>query len=125
MQALRFPRFWWALGWLLVAGISIGSLMPSQYVPGLSVGDKFLHASAYGLLMLWFGGLYRRERHWLIGLGAFALGIALDVAQSGTATRHFDLLDVAANASGILAALVLLRIGLDGWCLRVERLFKD
>ena len=124
MIALRYPWLWWALGWLLVAGVSVGSLIPSDYLPGFSVKDKLLHAGAYGLLMLWFGGIYRRERHWQVALGILALGIALDVAQAGTATRQFDLRDIAANAGGILAAFVLLRLGLDAWCRRVEQLFS-
>jgi glycopeptide antibiotics resistance protein len=73
--------------------------------------------------MLWFSGLYGRHRHWLIGLALFVLGLGLDIAQAATTTRTFDLRDVAANASGILLALVLARFVFEGWCRRVEQWF--
>ena len=122
MLKLRFPWLWWALGSLLVAGVVGGSLIPGEYVPGFLARDKLVHAGSYGLLMLWFAGLYRRERHLIIALALFALGFGLDVAQSGTATRSFDLLDVAADAGGIIAAFVLARYLFAGWCQRVEQL---
>lgn len=124
MLPLRYPWLWWALGWIMVAGISVGSLIPGEYVPTFSLSDKILHAGAYALLMLWFGGLYRRERHWQVALFVLSLGIVLDVAQSGTATRHFDPADLVANASGILAAFVLLRLGFDSWCRRIEQVLN-
>lgn len=121
---LRYPWVWWALGWLLVAGVSAASLLPADWVPTFSIKDKVLHASAYFLLMFWFGGLYRRERHWIVALLLFALGFVLDIAQAGTATRHFDLTDVAANAGGILLAFMLSWFVFEGWCRRIEqRLF--
>jgi hypothetical protein len=39
-----------------------------------------------------------------------------------TLTRSFELLDIAADAVGIVAALVLSAWLLEGWCQRVERL---
>lgn len=122
MLPLRFPWVWWTCGWLLVAGVSVGSLMPGSAAPTLPLGDKVLHAGAYCLLMLWFSGLYRRGRHWLIALLLFALGFMLDAAQAGTPTRSFELGDVAANASGILVGLALAWFVFEGWCRRVERL---
>jgi VanZ family protein len=122
MIPLRFPWIWWAFGWILVAVVSVGSLIPGKYVPDFNITDKAMHASAYFLLMIWFAGLYRRERHWQIALLIFGLGLALDIAQAGTATRHYDLFDVAANSGGILAGFILARYVLAGWCQRIEQL---
>lgn len=122
MLPLRFPWVWWALGWLLVAVVCVASLLPAAWVPTFSIQDKVLHASAYFLLMLWFSGLYSRERHWIIALLLFTLGLMLDIAQAPEATRNFDLADVAANAGGILGALVLSWFIFEGWCRRIERL---
>lgn len=122
MLPLRHPWIWWTLGWLLVAGVSVGSLLPGPWVPNFSLRDKFLHAATYCLLMIWFSGLYPRNRHWLIGLLLLVLGFGLDLAQSLSSTRSFDLKDVAANAGGILVGLVLARFIFEGWCRRVEQL---
>jgi hypothetical protein len=123
MLNLRYPWAWWSCGWLLVIGISIGSLIPGDYLPDFSIRDKLLHAGAYGLLMLWFAGLYRRERHWIIAALIFALGFALDLAQAGTSSRSFELADVAANAGGILVGFALAFTLFEGWCRRFEQLF--
>jgi VanZ family protein len=119
---LRFPWIWWSLGWLLVAGVAVGSLMPARYIGNIAPSDKLLHVGSYFVLMLWFSGLYRRNRHIVIALLLLALGLALDFAQRASPGRAFDLRDVAANAGGILVGLLLSRLVFEGWCQRVERL---
>jgi VanZ family protein len=123
MLPLRYPWLWWALGWLLVASVIFGSLGPSGLLPDISPSDKLLHFGSYLVLMIWFSGLYRRERHIFIALLLFALGFLLDFAQGASPYRVFDWRDVAANAGGILAGLLLSRYALEGWCRRVEQLF--
>jgi hypothetical protein len=123
MPPLRYSWVWWTLGWLLVAGVAVGSLMPGSFVAGFSARDKLLHAGSYLLLMVWFSGLYHRERLVLIASLLFVFGFALDLAQNATPSRVFDLRDVAANAGGILVGLVLARFVFVGWCQRVEQLF--
>ncbi len=123
MLPLRFPWVWWSLGWLLVAGVVVASLLPGPWVPSFSLRDKFLHAATYCLLMIWFSGLYRRGRHVVVALLLLALGFALDAAQSFLSTRSFEMADVAANAGGILIGLVLARFVFEGWCRRVESWF--
>lgn len=124
MLPLRFPWLWWGLGWLLVAGVAVGSLLPGRSVPSVSFGDKVLHAGSYCLLMVWFSGLYRRERHVLIAVLLGVLGLGLDWAQGMTRTRSFEWADVAANAAGILVGLLLARLVVGGWCDRIERLLR-
>jgi VanZ family protein len=111
-----------SLGWLLVLGVIVGSLVPGQMLRAITVSDKIMHAGSYFVLMVWFAGLYRRTRHPLIAAVLLALGIALDLLQGTTKTRTFDLLDIAADAAGILAGLLLSVWFLEGWCRRVERL---
>ena len=120
---LRLRWLWWSLGVLLVVGVCVGSLLPGEIViVPLSVGDKWLHAGSYLLLMVWFGGIYHTRRHLAVAGVLFALGLVLDILQGTVRSRTFDLLDVAANAVGILVGLVLARSLLAGWCHRVERL---
>jgi VanZ family protein len=120
---LRYPWFWRMLGWALVVGVAVGSLMPANYIAGVPASDKGMHALAYFTLMLWFAGQYARERHWILAVLIFSLGFALDLAQGLIPTRRFDLADVAVNAGGILAAFALSWFLLAGWCRRVEEFF--
>lgn len=125
MLPLRHPRVWLVLGWLLVLGVIVGSLMPAPWVREVTprVSDKLMHFTAYFVLMIWFAGLYPRGKHVRVGAALLALGVALDILQGvATRTRSFELLDIAADAVGILAALLLSVLFLEGWCLRVERL---
>jgi VanZ family protein len=125
MPPLRFSWVWWTIGWLLVAGVAAGSLVPGSLVVSFSPRDKLLHAGSYLILMVWFSGLYRRERHIVIALLLLAFGFALDVAQRATPSRVFDMRDVAANAGGILVGWLLFRYVFVGWCQRVEQLFMS
>ena len=125
MLSLRHPWVWTVLGWVLVIAVVVGSLVPAGLLRPLTVafGDKVLHAGSYCLLMLWFGGLYRRNRHPWIGVALLALGTGLDLLQLDTATRRFELADIAADGVGILVGLALSMTLLEGWCQRLERGF--
>ena len=126
MLSLRYPWIWWTGAWFLVLGVCVGSLLPAAVVPmGPPGGDKLLHASAYCVLMLWFGGLYRRNRHVVVALALFAFGVALDMLQGLTETRSFELADIAADAVGVFAGLLLSVSLLEGWCQRLERAVGD
>lgn len=122
MLPLRFPWVWLTCGWLLVLGVIVGSLVPGEMLQAITISDKIMHAGTYFVLMVWFAGLYPRHRQLLIALTLIGLGIVLDVAQGGTATRSFDLLDIAADALGVAVGLVLSLWLLNGWCERVERM---
>ena len=121
MLSLRFAKLWSTLGWLLVAGVIVGSLMPGPAVPAVGIDDKLMHAAAYFLLMVWFAGFYRRDRYLTIAAALAALGIGLDTLQVLTATRSFDWYDVAMNGAGVVAGLALSWSLLGGWCQRVEQ----
>jgi VanZ family protein len=122
---LRYPRFWLSFGWLLVLAVIVGSLLPAPIIREITpaISDKLMHFGAYFVLMVWFAGLYPRGKHVLLAVALVALGTALDILQgTATRTRSFDLLDIAADAVGIVVALVFSAWLLEGWCLRVERL---
>jgi hypothetical protein len=93
---LRYPHVWLAIGWLLVIGVIVGSLLPGPVIQEITppLNDKLEHFTAYFALMVWFAGLYPRAKH----------------------------LDIAADAVGIAVALALAFWLLEGWCQRLERL---
>ncbi|MGD2167546.1 MAG: VanZ family protein [Gammaproteobacteria bacterium] len=121
MLDLRFPWLWMGFGWLLVAGVCFGSLLPAQSVE-FALDDKLVHFASYFLLTVWFSGLYSRVGHYgLIALIVIALGAVLDVMQNATATRQFEIFDIFANAAGALIGFIASMLVLGGWCGRIER----
>jgi hypothetical protein len=118
---LRYPKLWAAIGWLLIAGVVVGSLMPGPAVPSIGLSDKVMHAAAYFTLMVWFAGFYRRGLYHVIAGVLVALGIGLDLLQRLTQTRSFDWYDVAMNCAGVAAGLTLSLLLLGGWSQRLEQ----
>jgi len=97
-----------SIGWLIAAAIVWLSLTPAPPRLEIEEGDKIGHFIAYGLLMLWFCGLYARFRVRLAyAAGWIAMGIALEFAQRALGTRSFELLDMAADAAGVLCGWAL------------------
>ena len=84
------------------------SLTPYPVELQVEQGDKLGHVAAYVALMSWFASLYEDagERIACV-LGCLALGVALEFAQRLTATRSFELADMAAGAVGVLIGLML------------------
>jgi hypothetical protein len=108
---------------MLVIGVVVGSLLPAPVMHEITppINDKVMHFTAYFALMVWFAGLYPRAKHLRVAGALLFLGIALDVLQgTATTTRNFELLDIAADAVGIAAALGLAYWLLEGWCQRLE-----
>lgn len=122
MLPLRYSRFWAATGWLLIAGVIVGSLIPGSAVPTVGgLNDKAMHASAYFTLMVWFSGFCRRSLYPVVAAVLVALGIGLDLLQQLTETRLFELHDVAMNCTGVALGLVASLLLLGGWCQRLEQ----
>jgi VanZ family protein len=71
-------------------------------------GDKLGHFAAYGLLMFLFCQIYARRI--AFALGCIAVGIALEFLQGMTGTRTFDVVDMLANAAGVLLGLAAARL---------------
>ena len=121
MLPLRYPWIWMLFGWLLVAGVVVGSLMPDAPLRGLQLSDKAQHAFSYGVLMVWFAGLYARKRHAWIALTVLTLGFVLEIIQSRLSYRSFDPTDLLANLGGVIVGFGLSFWLLAGWCQRIER----
>lgn len=121
MLSLRYPWIWMLFGWLLVAGVVVGSLMPDAPLRGLHVSDKVQHAFSYAVLMVWFAGLYARSHHAWIALTVLTLGVVLEIIQSQLSYRSFDPADMLANLGGVIVGFGLSFWFLAGWCQRLER----
>lgn len=96
-------RLWVAAGWLFIAAIIYLSLATLNIKTDVPQGDKLSHLLAYGTLMAWWSQLYvsASTRRWL-GIGFIALGTVMELAQDLTPNRYPELLDLAANITGVL-----------------------
>jgi VanZ family protein len=121
MLSLRHRWFWIAASAVLVVTVVVGSLQ-NVFAPALVQGfDKLEHFGTYMFLAVWFTGLYRRPRYWMIAAGLVALGLSMELAQFlMQAGRMGDPYDMAANTGGVAAGLVLACLATGGWAERLE-----
>lgn len=109
LSAYAYEAWWRAAGWLLLAGITIGSIapMPGSPLP-VEGGDKIGHVLGWGLVAFWWLQL-AADRGPMLGraAGLFAWSIAIEGIQSMTPWRSAEWADAAANAAGIGLAMAL------------------
>ncbi|NUB13680.1 hypothetical protein GAY28_13800 [Azospirillum brasilense] len=94
-------------------GIAFWAALQPQLAPsGLYGFDKLVHAGAFGLLTL-LGILASASRRAaaLAVLAVFALGAAIEVAQSFVPGREASLSDLAGDAVGIALGIMSVRLG--------------
>ena len=120
---LRFIRFWFVLGWVFVVAAMVLSLMPLQQVTMPSWNDKIEHAMGYFLLTLWFCGLYRRQRYWVVALWMLAMGVLVEILQGMMHLgRQAEIMDIYADILGIGIAIFLAITPLGRWPYWFEKL---
>ena len=106
---LQYARLWFWIGVALIMAIVMVSLIkiPAP-VSKFMLNDKLLHCAVYACLMGWFGQIFRNR---IARLGfAFMfvmMGVVVEFVQGMMPFRHFEVLDMIANASGVLLAWAL------------------
>lgn len=106
---LRYAPIWLTLGCALVLTVVMLSVIDvPQPVHEIMLNDKLAHLCVYAGLMGWFAQLFRNDLMRLVLVFGFVvLGIGVEFLQSLTSTRQFEVLDMIANASGVLLAWAL------------------
>lgn len=121
---LHWARLWLLIGMLiifLIFYLSLASKTPS--VVHFDHADKVLHFLAYGVLMGWFVQVFHnRKGRLLIALGFIAMGILIEVLQAQHPMRHFDVLDMLANTTGVTLAWLIGFTQLDSILIWFERM---
>jgi len=84
------------------------SLTPSPPKVDFEASDKVGHVLAYAALMFWFCQLYRKRI--LYGAGFIAMGVALEVLQGMSGLRSYEMLDMLANAAGVILGWIAARL---------------
>lgn len=117
-------RLWVALGWAMVLGVVVLSLVNVQQPLQVQHADKLEHLLAYGMLMYWWGMVQPPRRvHWATALAL--LGLALEWAQSLTAHRVMEWPDALTNLAGVALALGLLKTPAGRLLAWVDRRFSN
>jgi len=113
---LVYRTVWLTLGFIMLAAVLTVCLVPLKAPPVAPVfNDKVLHVLTFVVLTVWFGALFTREHTKIVALGLLLFGVMIEALQSTTAYRSAELLDLVADAGGILIGWVLLRAGLQHW----------
>ena len=128
MLPLRYAGRWRAAGTFLLLVVLAATLMPAVWFWGDRASfltwfthvDKWLHAATFVFLAVWFGGQYREDSYWRIAVGLILFGILIEVCQRMVTYRSAEWFDIVADAAGIIIGLLIGRVWLGGWSLRVE-----
>ena len=97
-----------ALGWTWAGAIVWLSVTPSPPTVDFAESDKLGHFIAYGVLMFWFSMLYlKRASRIAYAAGFIAMGIGLEFVQGWLGYRTYEVLDMVANAIGVLLGMAL------------------
>ena len=122
---LKWARLWLLVGAFLVTLIFYLSLTSSSLpVPHFRNVDKVLHMVAYGALMGWFVQIFHHQKGRLLIAVAFVLmGIGIEFLQALHPMRHFDVLDMLANFTGVALALLAGLTWLDSILMRLEQIW--
>ena len=103
---MKLRALWLAIGWALVATIIWLSVTHSPPDIGIEHGDKLGHFAAYGSVMFWFCQPYRRlTTRAAYAVGFIAMGVALEFVQRWLGYRSFEVLDMVADAIGVVLGL--------------------
>jgi VanZ family protein len=128
MLPLRHARRWQFAGFAVLVSVLAATLLPAIWFmqemrdPRIAHSDKWIHAITFMLLTIWFSGQYAKRSYWRIAAGMLAFGAFIEVCQRTLTTyRSGEMLDLVADAVGILAGLLVAWAGVGGWSLKVEQ----
>ena len=130
MLPLKYAARWQFAGIAFLMLVLTAALLPEiPFWPDdpsarFEFSDKLLHMIAFTFLAAWFSGQYARTSYWRIAVGLLAFGALIELIQGTVAYRSSEWLDLYADGIGIVAGLIIARLGLGGWSERVERLMK-
>ena len=100
---LRYFYFWLGCGIALIIAVFYLSLTALVVPMTVEHTDKLIHGATYAIMMAWFIQLYRGIRSYsLLAIGFISMGAMIEVLQSFHPMRYFDVLDMLANAVGVL-----------------------
>jgi VanZ family protein len=109
---------------MLVAAVIYLSLTSAPIDMGMSFPyeDKVQHATAYFVLMVWFGQIYHgRHERIILALLLICMGATLEYFQGFNPHRFAEFGDMVANASGVILGVFLTLTSAKNGLLKIER----
>lgn len=126
LRAFHRPRLWLGMWGLMIASVTVGSLLPSAALPRLPfpAADKLQHLLGYAVLSGYAAMLFADRRAQRgAALGLVLLGLAIEGAQGAfTVSRSADAWDLLANLAGVALGHALRATRAAGLLQRVDTL---
>ena len=127
MLPLKYAARWQFAGIAFLMLVLTAALLPEiPFWPDdpsarFEFSDKLLHMISFTFLAAWFSGQYARTSYWRIAVGLLAFGALIELIQGTVTYRSSEWRDLYADGIGIVAGLIIARLGLGGWSARLER----
>lgn len=123
---LRYSWFWLGLGALFILVVTVASLIDLKPVKDMLLQDKLMHVLTYGFLMGWFSQIYKPHfARFLLAVSLIVLGVSIEFMQGLVAFRQFEVLDMLANAVGVVIAWAVSYTWMGNILLWCENLLED
>jgi VanZ family protein len=91
---------------------------PEQTI-GTDFNDKLMHFGGYVIAALSMSVAIPKSAIWQRGIFLIMYSIAIEIGQHFMPPRTFDVLDIVANASGVIVGLILVNNFLRKWILKL------
>lgn len=123
LPGLRFRHLWFGMGVAIALVVAVVCLVPGRNLPDIGgLSDKLQHFIAFTMLAFWFASiLVRRDLVWM-ALALLLFGGLIEVAQEMMRWgRDGEVLDLMADAGGVLLGILLALTPLGHWAGWIER----
>lgn len=118
---LRYQNVWIFIGCFMIAFVVFETLTSSPIKPGFKISDKFMHIVGYFGMMGWFVQIFQKNRERLVlAIGFVILGIMLEFIQGWGGVRQYEVADMLANTTGVIAAWILAKTRFSRILLAIE-----
>ena len=98
----------------LMAVFAVLGLMPSPDLGGIGRGDLLAHLGGWIVGAISSRLAYPRAKWILLAAALWSYSFTIELAQLAAPTRSFELLDLVANAAGILVGLGIWQVVMRG-----------
>ena len=128
MKELKLQKFWLIIGFCYISAIfylCLRKTAPST--PVIPHFDKILHFTAYYCLMSYFSLLLKASSYKKAFSLFVLMGVLIELLQLMSGYRSFELLDILANTTGLVAGLFTFGKFLPDVLIWLEKIlgFKD
>ena len=106
---LYWHNYWLVVGLIGVAMVGYLSLVPQPAdIDSIIYLDKVIHCLVYLFLQVWFSMIYQSKvQRFMLAFYLISYSIGIEIIQSMTPYRLFEMADIFANSLGVLIGYFL------------------